>query len=70
MNKFFLILKIIWELWPYIKKLAEAGKDAQLEIRRRRRDNKIVAVFKENRDGDQSIEDTANRADRLNRTHK
>ena len=66
MSKFFLILKVILEIWPYLVKFVESGKEGYLHLQRRRSDKKIVAIFKENREGSQSIEDTADRASRLN----
>ena len=45
MTKFFAALKIIWELWPYIKQVVERGEAYILQRRLRKGREEISEIF-------------------------
>ena len=65
MTKFFAALKIIWELWPYIKKLAKHGEAWELRVRQNKVGKESVLIF-DAREIDESEEDTSQHAGNLN----
>lgn len=68
--KIWAIIQVILELWPIIMKIKDMGESAGVAIIKRNKDGKIVAVFEEQRSDEQSIQDTADRASRLNDTYR